>query len=149
MAFQRIAEVQFDWEAVLQTCSRPYLSFCVKLDLSDSFIREVKGSVKIWKMAQAISSRLHLHSVCDKAISSVKFQRFVTLGQSLKDLGNPWGANSTCAFVGTHVKARVPSLQEKCPPHLFSDSVSEAELPGRYFSPVQEWKRLKWDVQGI
>lgn len=43
-----------------------------------------------------------------------------------------------CAFVGTHVKARVPSLQDKGPPSLFSDSLSEAEVPGRSFSPIQE-----------
>ena len=46
MAFKRVAEVQLDCETVLQTCSQLYLSFCVKLDLYDSFIGEVRRGIR-------------------------------------------------------------------------------------------------------
>ena len=46
MRFKGDAEVQFNGEAVLQTQSRSYLSFCDKLDLNVSFMGKLRKGDK-------------------------------------------------------------------------------------------------------
>lgn len=124
------------------------LSFCVKLDQSDSFIYwEVRKGVKIWKVAQAISGRLHLHTlVMATPFLSVKpkiprssMSEICYSGTTIEESWEAmrWQQNLCICIYGLVCKSTCAfSAGGKSSP--LSDSVSGARLPERSYFPIQE-----------
>lgn len=144
MAFRRDAEMQFQRQFYKLI---PHSVILCEIGPKWVIYWEVRNGVQIWKMARAISGRLHLHTLVvaklclqlNPSFPGPPCQRFVTVGQQSEGLGKPWGGRQNlctriCGHVGESTCA--VSAGEKSSP--LSDSASGARLPGRKFSPIQK-----------